>query len=193
MQCLRRNSDVRRSVDQHPGDFAGAALVQHQMHIRKLRAEFGDDRQKRIARLGVGGCNIQRAAITIGELLAEFFDIFRIEQDAVDDLRQLLAGLRQPQKPLAATHEEFDAKLVLEVLDVLRNAGLGRIERVCNFGEIEVAPERFADDAELLKIHRPDVPFCSEKTRRRRLLSFTRCPVDNPRVATSAPGISTSK
>ena len=79
--------------------------MQHQMHIRKLRAKFGDDRQKRIARLRMGRCDVKRAAITIGELLAELLDIFRVEQNAIDDLRQLLAGLRQSQKPLAATHE----------------------------------------------------------------------------------------
>ena len=62
-------------------------------------------------------------------------------------------GSVKSQKPLALAHEKLDAKLVLEILDVLGDAGLGRKERVGNFGQIEVAPHRLADDPELLKVH----------------------------------------
>ena len=124
LQRLRRNSDVCRSLNQHPRDLAGAALMQHQMHIGKLCAKVGDNRQKRIARLRMGRRNVKRALVAIGELLTELFDIFCVEQNAIDDLGQLFAGFRQSQKPLAATYKKLDTKLVLEILDVLRNTGL---------------------------------------------------------------------
>ena len=45
-----------------------------------------------------------------------------------------LAGLREPEQPLAATHEQLDAELVLEVLDMFADAGLRGQQRVGNFG-----------------------------------------------------------
>ena len=56
--------------------------------------------------------------------LGDLSQVVRVEQHALDDLDGLLAGFRQAEQPLAAAHEELDAELVLEVLDVLADAGL---------------------------------------------------------------------
>ena len=66
---------------------------------------------------------------------------------------QLLAGLGQPEQPLAAAHEQLDAELVLEILDVLADARLRGVERVGDLGQVEVAPDGLANDAKLLEVH----------------------------------------
>jgi hypothetical protein len=101
----------------------------------------------------VGGRNVELPAILVRELLAELLDVLRIEQNALDDAHELTSRLSQAEEALAATNEKLDAQLVLEILDVLRDAGLRGVERVGDIGEIEVAFDRFTDDAKLLKVH----------------------------------------
>ena len=133
--------------------------MQNEMHVRKLLAESRDRTGERVTRLRVRRRDQDLATVRFRELIGEPFDVGGIEQDTVDDLRQLLAGLRQTQKPFAAAHEKLDPELVLQILDVLRNAGLGCVERVRNFGQVEIAAECFADNAELLEVHDAWVPF----------------------------------
>ena len=121
--------------------------------MRERLLEARDDGRQRVARLRVGGDDPQRAFVGGGEPPADLRQVLRIDQHALDDLDGLLAGLRQTEQPLAATHEQLDAELVLEILDVLADARLRGQQRVGDLGQIEIATGGLADDAELLKIH----------------------------------------
>ncbi len=127
--------------------------------------ELHDHLRQRVARLRVRRRHRQFALVAERELLGKLLDVLGIEQHALDDADQLLAGLGQPEQPLAAAHEQLDAELVLEVLDVLADAGLRGIEGVGNLGQVELAPYGFANDAKLLKVH---VWAPRSKTRSRR-------------------------
>jgi len=52
------------------------------------------------------------AALALAELLAKLLDVLGLQQDAFDPLDQLLAGIGQPNQPLAAADEQLEAKLV---------------------------------------------------------------------------------
>ena len=75
--------------------------------------------RQHIARLRVRGRDGELPLLAVAELLAEPLDVRGVDQDALDDLDQLLAGVGQAEQPLAAAHEQLDAELVLEILDVL--------------------------------------------------------------------------
>ncbi len=109
--------------------------------------------RQHIARLRVRGGDDELALLAIGELLAEPLDVGGVDQNALDDLDQLLAGVGQAEQALAAAHEQLDAELVLEVLDVLADARLRGEQRVGHLGQVEVPPHRLAHDAQLLEVH----------------------------------------
>jgi hypothetical protein len=50
--------------------------------------------------------------------------VLHVEQDAFDDGEEFLARLGEAEQALAAADEDLDAEFVLEVLDVLGDAGL---------------------------------------------------------------------
>jgi len=101
----------------------------------------------------VRGRDGQLALIGAAELLRQPLDVAHVLQHAVDDDRQLLARLREPEQALAAALEELDAELVLQVLDVLADARLRGEQRGRHLGQVEVLLHRLPDDAELLEIH----------------------------------------
>ena len=70
------------------------------------------------------------ALVALRKLLGEALDVLGVEQHALDDGDELLAGLGHAEETLAAADEQLHAKLVLEVLDVLAHARLRRVERV---------------------------------------------------------------
>lgn len=94
------------------------------------------------------------ALVASGILLAQLPDAGRVGENAFCDGDHLLSELGEAKEELAPPNEELDAGLVLEILDVLADARLRSIECGRGFGKVELAPGRFADDAQLLKIHR---------------------------------------
>lgn len=164
--------------------------MQHEVHVGERVAELGDDMGQRIARLRVRGRHVELAAILVRELLAELLDVLRIEQNAFDDANELPPGLSQAQQALAAPDEQLYAKLVLEILDVLRHTGLRCVESVGDVGEIEIALYRLTDDAKLLEVH---LRSFSPNRLKRRLLMRTASPVAKPNAARSFGVTSTSK
>ncbi len=127
LQCLCGNADVGCAFAQHGHDLVGARLVQHEVDLGKLLLELGYDFRQRVAGLRVCGGHAQLTLILVGELFAELFDVLRIEQDAFDNADEFLPRLGETKQPLTFAHEQFDAKLVLQILDVFGDAGLGRI------------------------------------------------------------------
>ena len=157
--------------------------MQGEAHLRVGVAEGGDDVGQHIARLRVGGGEDELPLLAVGELLAELLDIARLDQNPLHDVGQFLAGLGQPQETLAAADEQLDAELVLQVLDVLGDARLGGVERIRYLGQVVVAAQRLADDAQLLEIHGGD-PFAC---RSRANLGATRVQPRGPSYRNSVP------
>ncbi len=90
-------------------------------------------------------------------------DISGIQQHALRYFNDLLARLGQSQKPLAPADEQLDAEFVFQILDVLAHPRLGGEQRAGDLGQVEVAADRFLDDAQLLEIQ---IPSPSTPTRR---------------------------
>src|SRR5579883_1006981 len=98
--------------------------MQHELHAWKLLLEFGDDGGQRIARLSVGRGQRQAADVLPAEMRGDASDVLEVDQDALHQRRELLASLRQPDDALAVTDEDGNPKLLLEIHDVLADAGL---------------------------------------------------------------------
>src|SRR3990167_1332098 len=165
------------------------------MYFRVQFLEFRHHLRQRITRLGVGGGDGEAAAVLLAVLLRQILDVARVQQHAFDDLHHLLARFGQAQQTLALAHEQFDAEFVFQILDVFRHAGLRCVQRVGHFRQIEIAPHGFADDPQLLKIHRRTPSPTSERsnTFNRDGSKRTICPATNASSFTRACSISTSK
>ena len=154
LQRFRRDADVGLAVEQHRGNLSRAALVQHKMDLGKVLGEARHHMRQHVARLRVRGGDSELPLVAIAELLAEPLDIGRIDEYALDHLDQLLAWVGQSEQPLAAPHEQLDAQLVFQILDVLADTRLRREQHVGDLGQVEIAPDGLANDAQLLKVHR---------------------------------------
>ena len=155
------NRDVSLPRHQERSDLRGAALMQHELHAGKLLLEFRNDGRQRITRLGVGRGQCQPADVLPAEMRRDVSDVLEVDKDTFDQWRKLLAGLRQPDNAFAVPDEDADPKLMLEIHDVLADAGLRGVECLRNLGQIEVAVKRFTQNSNLLQVHlfriRPNV------------------------------------
>jgi hypothetical protein len=140
-------------VDEHRHDLARRGLEEDQMNPGKHLLERRDDPRQRVPRLRVGRSDGQAPLIAIAETLGQILDVLGVEQHPVHDLREFLAGIGETEQSLAFAHEQLHTELVLEILDVLAHSGLRSEDGVGDFGQIEVAADGFADDAQLLEIH----------------------------------------
>jgi hypothetical protein len=116
--------------------------------------------RQEVARLAVRGGDRERARVLLRELVADPLQIADLAHDHLDRLDHLAPGLGDTAQPLAVAREDVHAKLALELEDGLRDAGLRGEQGLRGLGEIEVAPDRFLDEPELVKIHgaRPIIP-----------------------------------
>src|SRR5262249_41863108 len=114
-QRLGADADVSVAAADHGGNLRWAALVQRQAGLWIGEAEAGHHVRQDVARLGMRGGDDELALLAVGELLTEPLDVRRVDQDALDQVDQLLAGISEAEQPLALAHEKLDAELVLEV------------------------------------------------------------------------------
>jgi hypothetical protein len=153
VQRLGRDADVGLAVDQHLRDLLGRALVQVQLDAGKLTAELLHRHRQRIARLRMRGGDREQAALPRHEFLPGMPQVAALHQHALDDRQPMAAGFGQAGQALAGAHEELDAEFFLEFADLPAHAGLGGVERVSDFGQVEAAAHGFAHRAQLLEIH----------------------------------------
>jgi len=99
------------------------------------------------------GRHNQLSLIALTVLFRQRFYIARVVQHALNKYKQVFARVCQAQYALAFANEYFNAQLFFQVFDVFGNAGLRGKQRMGPLGEVEVLARRFADDAQLLKIH----------------------------------------
>ena len=152
-QRLGRDANVSRAVQQLGCDLAGVGLLQNQADLGKGFAKFGDHGRQHVARLRVSRGDAKFALVALAELLADPLDIARVDQHPLDDRDQLASGFRQPEKALALALEKGNAKFFFQILDVLADTRLRRIQCACYLGQVEVVFDRFAQNPQLLEIH----------------------------------------
>lgn len=93
------------------------------------------------------GRNGNRACSTLLELPGYLLEVLGFLQDALDDARDLLTRSRQTQQPLSPPHKDLQAQFILQIADVLAYARLRGAQRVGCLGQVEVVPQRLADNS----------------------------------------------
>ena len=81
LQRLGGDGEVDGAVGRHFGDLHRRALVHVQGDVRVLLDEAADHVGQRIARLGVGSGDGQRALLLVGEFLGDLLDALDLAQD----------------------------------------------------------------------------------------------------------------
>ena len=83
------------------------------MHFWKGLFKCRNHRWQGVARLRVRGGDGELAFIATGVLVGEAFDVFRIEQHALNNHHQIAAWCGQTEQTFALAHEQLDAELIL--------------------------------------------------------------------------------
>ena len=152
-QRLGGQTDVSGLFEQHPRHLVGRALVQADLDFRiapaQLRHRFG----QHVARLRVGGGDRQTAGVLLAELVADALEVADLAQNDLDRFQHLLARLGDAAQALAMAREDVDAELFLELEDGLADAGLRGVQRLGGLGQVQAAPHRLLDEAELVQVH----------------------------------------
>ena len=121
--------------------------------VRVLLDEAADHVGQRIARLGVGSGDGQRALLLVGEFLGDLLDALDLAQDLAGGMDDPLPRRRHTGQVLAAASEHLDAQFVLQQADLLADARLRSIEALRRGGDVEVVVRNLPDIAQLLKLH----------------------------------------
>ncbi len=153
LQRLGGDGEVDGAVGGHFGDLHRRALVHVQGDVRVLLDEAADHVGQRIARLGVGSGDGQRALLLVGEFLGDLLDALDLAQDLAGGMDDPLPRRRHTGQVLAAASEHLDAQFVLQQADLLADARLRSIEALRRGGDVEVVVRNLPDIAQLLKLH----------------------------------------
>ena len=108
-----------------------------QPHFGIFLAELLDDLGQHVTRLRVRRRDRERAAdssLKSSDRRLMFCTSRRIPHCAVD---HLLAGRRHARQVAAVAHEDLEAELVLEQLDLLRHARLRRVQLLGRRGDVD--------------------------------------------------------
>ena len=147
------------------GDLFGISLVQVQAHLRVLVAEALEHLRQHVTRLGVRGGDGQRTRLVLAQLRGQRLDAARLAHDlrgAVDDLG---AGVGGPHQRAALAFEQLEAELVLELLELLADAGLRRVQHARRLGDVEVVLGDRDEVAQLYEFHRGVVELVGHRRR----------------------------
>jgi hypothetical protein len=154
-QRLRAGGD--REIDaverRHLGDLLGGALVQVQPHLGVLLAERLDHPGQHVAGLGVGGGDRERAARFVLEVVREALDVLHLAQDAHGAIDHLLPGRRDAREVAAIAHEDLEAELVLEQLDLLRHPRLRGVQLLGRRRDVEARLGHCGQVSQLVQLH----------------------------------------
>ncbi|MCY1177146.1 hypothetical protein D9M73_174430 [compost metagenome] len=154
LQRLGGDGEIDGAVGGHFGDLHRRALVHVQGNVRVLLDEIADHSRQRIARLGVGGGDGQRALLLVGELLGNLLDAFDLAQDFAGGIDDALTGRGHAGQVLAAAGKDFDAQFIFQQTDLFADARLRGVKALGCSGNVEVVVRHFPDVAQLLKLHR---------------------------------------
>ena len=90
----------------------------------KRVANFDEHRRQHVARLRVGRRDGEHARILAAEFVGDALQVADLAQRAPRGRDDDFAGRRQRRQPLALAHENAQAELVLELSNLLADAGL---------------------------------------------------------------------
>ncbi len=154
-QLLRAGRD--REIDlvraHELDDLLRRSLVQLEIDARIALAERADDLGQHIARLGVSRGDRQRAVELGGEVAREARDVADLAEDLARACDHLAARGRDGGEALALAREQLHAELRLELLELLADAGLARIEPLGGGRDVEPAVRDAYEILELLERH----------------------------------------
>ncbi len=135
------------------GDLQRVALVQDDLDLRVARREFAQHLRQHVARLRVRGRDRQRAGVLAAEFVGDALQVGDFAQRAARGGDHDLAGRRERRQALALAHEDRQAELVLELPDLLADAGLRREQRFRRHGYVEPVVDHRAEIFDLLEVH----------------------------------------
>ena len=127
--------------------------MQVQADIGVLVSELLDHLGQHVTGLRVGGSDRERAARFVLELLGQVLDVADLAQDAGRAVDHLLPGRRDPCEIAPVAHEDLEAELVLEQLDLLADARLRGVELLRRGGDVETGLGDGREIAELMQFH----------------------------------------
>jgi len=96
---------------------------------------------------------IESVPLSCAELLADALQVAHLAHDHLDALEHVFTWLGDALEALAVAREDVHAQLIFQFQDGLGNARLRGVQRLGRFGQIELAPHRLLDEAELVKVH----------------------------------------
>ena len=135
-------------------DLFGISLVQVQPHLRIFVAEALEHRRQHVTRLRVRGGDRQRAGVVLAQLRGQRLDAARLAHDLRGAVDHLGAGVGRPHQRAALAFEQLEAELVLELLELLADAGLRGVQHARRLGDVEVVLGDRDEVAELDQFHR---------------------------------------
>ena len=149
---LGGDADVGVAARRLLGDLHRVALVQLELDLGIARREIAQHRRQHVARLRVRRRDRERALVLAPEFVADALQVADFAQRAARGRDDDFAGRRERGEPLALAHEDPHAELVLELPDLLADAGLRREQRLRRVGHVEAVIDDRAEVAELLQV-----------------------------------------
>ena len=147
------DADFGRFLDHHARHLVGRALVQADVDLGVLLAQFGHGQWQHVARLGVGGGDRQRAGVLRAVLLANALEVADLAHDDGDAVEHVLAGFGDALQALAVAREDVDAQFFFQLDDGLGDAGLRGVQGLGRFGQVQAPARGFLHEAELVQVH----------------------------------------
>ncbi|MEI9963497.1 MAG: hypothetical protein WDM92_01030 [Caulobacteraceae bacterium] len=124
---------------QHPlRDLVGRALPKLDRHLREKRAEPGDGVGKGVGGLVVRRGDDQPAHVAVGGLAGDLADVLHLHHHPLDVADDVMARLGDADQALGLAHEDVEAELGLQVLDLLADRRLRGQQRGGRLGQVEV-------------------------------------------------------
>ena len=140
--------------------------MQLEIDARIALAERADHLGQHVSRLGVRRGDRQRTVELGGEVAREARDVADLAQDLARACDYLAARGRDGGEALALAREQLHAELRLELLELLADAGLARIEPLGGGRDVEPAVRNAYEILELFERHAPPAQMKKPRPRR---------------------------
>jgi len=129
------------------------ALVQHHAHFWKLSGESGQDFRQHVARLRVRRGDGKRPRVLATELIGDALHVGNLAERPSRRCDDDFTRRRKRCQTFALANEDAQTELVLELPNLLADAGLRRIQRDRSVGNVQPVVDDRAQIFELLQVH----------------------------------------
>ena len=149
-QRLGGDADIDIALGRQFGDLARVALMQDNLDLGIARGEFAQHLGQNIAGLRVRGGNGQCSGILAAELVGDTLQVGKLAQCTTRSRDHDDACGRKRGQALALPHEYRQAEFILQLPDLLADAGLRGKQRLgCN-GNVQTVVDNRAKVFDLL-------------------------------------------